>query len=132
MNGIVKTFPGVRALDGVSFEVRAGEVHALVGENGAGKSTLMKILAGAYRSDAGTIEIDGKVVAIDGPRAAELLGIGMIYQEFNLVPDLSVVDNLMLGHEPVSRGLLDGHAATARAAEVLGALGIYWFRFDSQ
>jgi len=124
MNGIVKTFPGVRALDGVSFEVRAGEVHALVGENGAGKSTLMKILAGAYRSDAGTIEIDGKVVAIDGPRAAELLGIGMIYQEFNLVPDLSVVDNLMLGHEPVSRGLLDGHAATARAAEVLGELGI--------
>ena len=124
MAGIVKTFPGVRALDGVSFDVRAGEVHALVGENGAGKSTLMKTLAGAYRADAGTIEIDGKPVAIDGPRAAETLGIGMIYQEFNLVPDLSVVDNLLLGHEPVRGAFLDRKAAVARASGVLGELGI--------
>ena len=124
MSGIVKTFPGVRALDGVSFDVRAGEVHALVGENGAGKSTLMKILAGAYVADAGTIEVDGKPVTIDGPRAGEALGIGMIYQEFNLVPDLSVVDNLLLGHEPVTRGFLDRKAAIARATEVLADLGI--------
>jgi ribose transport system ATP-binding protein len=124
MTGIVKTFPGVRALDGVSFDARRGEVHALVGENGAGKSTLMKILAGAYRADAGTIELDGAGVAIDGPRAAERLGIGMIYQEFNLVPDLSVVDNLLLGHEPVTRGFLDRRAAIARAGEVLAELGI--------
>ncbi len=124
MNGIVKTFPGVRALDGVSFDVRAGEVHALVGENGAGKSTLMKTLAGAYRADAGTIEIDGNPVTIDGPRAAEALGIGMIYQEFNLVPDLSVVDNLLLGHEPVRGAFLDRKAAVARASVVLGELGI--------
>jgi ribose transport system ATP-binding protein len=124
MTGIVKTFPGVKALDGVSFDVRAGEVHALVGENGAGKSTLMKILAGAYVADGGTIEIDGKAVTIDGPRAGEALGIGMIYQEFNLVPDLSVVDNLLLGHEPVRRGLLDRKSAVARATEVLGELGI--------
>jgi ribose transport system ATP-binding protein len=124
MSGIVKTFPGVRALDGVSFDVRAGEVHALVGENGAGKSTLMKVLAGAYIADAGTIEIDGKVAAIDGPRAAETLGIGMIYQEFNLVPDLSVVENLLLGHEPLQRGFLDRRAAVGRAGTVLSELGI--------
>jgi len=124
MTGIVKTFPGVRALDGVSFDVRPGEVHALVGENGAGKSTLMKTLAGAYRADAGTIEIDGQAVAIDGPRAAEALGIGMIYQEFNLVPDLSVVDNLLLGHEPVRGAFLDRKAAVARASGVLAELGI--------
>jgi len=124
MSGIVKTFPGVRALDGVSFDVRAGEVHALVGENGAGKSTLMKVLAGAYRADAGTVEVDGRVVAIDGPRAAEALGIGMIYQEFNLVPDLRVVDNILLGHEPMRGALLDSKAALARAAGVLGDLGI--------
>ena len=124
MTGIVKTFPGVRALDGVSFDVRAGEVHALVGENGAGKSTLMKTLAGAYRADGGTIEIDGAPAAIDGPRAAEALGIGMIYQEFNLVPDLCVVDNLMLGHEPVRGAFLDRAAAIARASTVLAELGI--------
>ncbi|MGP6157044.1 MAG: ATP-binding cassette domain-containing protein, partial [Vulcanimicrobiaceae bacterium] len=104
MSGIVKTFPGVRALDGVSFDVERGEVHALVGENGAGKSTLMKVLAGAYRADAGEISLDGRVVSIDGPRAAEALGIGMIYQEFNLVPHLGVIENVMLGHEPV-RGM---------------------------
>jgi ribose transport system ATP-binding protein len=124
MNGIVKTFPGVKALDGVSFDVRAGEVHALVGENGAGKSTLMKTLAGAYVADAGTIEVDGVAVAIDGPKAAEALGIGMIYQEFNLVPDLSVADNILLGHEPVRRGFLDRKSASARAGEVLAELGI--------
>jgi ribose transport system ATP-binding protein len=124
MNGIVKTFPGVKALDGVSFDVRAGEVHALVGENGAGKSTLMKTLAGAYVADAGTIEIDGKPVTIDGPRAAEALGIGMIYQEFNLVPDLRVVDNVLLGHEPVRGAFLDPRAAAARVSGVLAELGI--------
>jgi ribose transport system ATP-binding protein len=124
MTGIVKTFPGVKALDGVSFDVRAGEVHALVGENGAGKSTLMKILAGAYVADGGTIEIDGKPVTIDGPRAGEALGIGMIYQEFNLVPDLSVADNLLLGHEPVRGAFLDRKAAIAQATGILAELGI--------
>jgi ribose transport system ATP-binding protein len=124
MKGIVKTFPGVKALDGVSFDVRAGEVHALVGENGAGKSTLMKTLAGAYKADGGTIEIDGNAVAIDGPKAAEALGIGMIYQEFNLVPDLRVIDNIMLGHEPVRSGFLDRSAALSRAASILAELDI--------
>jgi ribose transport system ATP-binding protein len=124
MRDIAKSFPGVRALSGVSFEVLAGEVHALVGENGAGKSTLMKILAGAQRADEGSIEIDGKAVVIDGPRAAEALGIGMIYQEFNLVPDLGVVENIVLGHEPQRGLLLDGAQAAREATTVLTELGI--------
>jgi ribose transport system ATP-binding protein len=125
MSGIVKTFPGVRALDGVSFDVNAGEVHALVGENGAGKSTLMKILAGAQPADSGEIVVDGKPVVIDGPRTAERLGIGMIYQEFNLVPDLGVIENIVLGVEP-RKGpfFLDRAAAGHEAADVLGELGI--------
>jgi ribose transport system ATP-binding protein len=124
MTGIAKSFPGVRALDGVSFEVNAGEVHALVGENGAGKSTLMKILAGSYVADGGEIVVDGKTVTLGTPKSAELLGIGMIYQEFNLVPDLRVVDNIMLGLEPVRGSFLDGPAALAKATAVLAELGI--------
>jgi ribose transport system ATP-binding protein len=124
MAGIVKTFPGVRALDGVSFDVTAAEVHALVGENGAGKSTLMKILAGALPADAGEIAVDGVVVTIDGPRAAERLGIGMIYQEFNLVPDLGVTENVVLGVEPRRGVLLDRAAAAREASRVLTELGI--------
>ncbi len=124
MRDIVKTFPGVRALDGVTFDVVAGEVHALVGENGAGKSTLMKILAGAQPADSGQITIDGKTVAIDGPKTAERLGIGMIYQEFNLVPDLGVIENIVLGVEPRRGMFLDRAAAAAEAAKVLGELGI--------
>ena len=124
MSGIVKTFPGVRALDGVSFEVIEGEVHALVGENGAGKSTLMKVLSGAQPADSGEIDVDGKPVAIDGPKTAERLGIGMIYQEFNLVPDLGVIENIVLGVEPRKGLFLDKAAAAAEAAKVLGELGI--------
>ncbi len=124
MSGIAKSFPGVRALDGVSFDVRAGEVHALVGENGAGKSTLMKILAGALRADAGTIAIEGRVVTIDGPRAAEALGIGMIYQEFNLVPYLGAIENIVLGNEPTRGPFLDAAGAAEVAAKVLADLGV--------
>jgi ribose transport system ATP-binding protein len=124
MRGIVKSFPGVRALDGVSFSAARGEVHALVGENGAGKSTLMKILAGADRADAGEIRIDGHPVTIDGPYDAERLGIGMIYQEFNLVPDLGVVENIELGHEPSRGPFLDRAAALKEASGALAELGI--------
>jgi ribose transport system ATP-binding protein len=124
MRGIEKSFPGVRALDGVSFSLFSGEVHAVVGENGAGKSTLMKILAGAQPADAGEIAIDGKTVTIDGPRAAERLGVGMIYQEFNLVPELDAIDNITLGIEPLQGILLDIGAAARESQAVLAELGL--------
>src|SRR5438132_14106804 len=100
MRNITKTYPGVRALEDVSFEVRAGEIHALVGENGAGKSTLMKILAGAQPKDSGEILLHGTPVHIDSPQKAMALGISIIYQEFNLVPYLTAGENIFLGREP--------------------------------
>lgn len=103
MSGITKTFPGVRALKGVDFDLHAGEIHCLVGENGAGKSTLMRVLTGAQRPDAGTIELSGKAFSALDPILGHRLGIGMIYQETDLVPALSVADNIFLGHE-VTRG----------------------------
>jgi ribose transport system ATP-binding protein len=124
MRGIAKSYPGVRALDGVDFDVRAGEVHALVGENGAGKSTLMKILAGAVAPDAGEIDVEGKRVAIASPRDAEKLRIAIIYQEFNLVPGLDVAANVLLGHEPVRAGVLDFPALYARAGAVFDRLAV--------
>jgi ribose transport system ATP-binding protein len=124
MRGIGKSFPGVRALDDVSLALYPGEVLALVGENGAGKSTLMKILAGAYLADAGTILVDGHEVHIPSPRVAEQLGIGMIYQEFNLVPQLDAVDNIVLGDEPTRGLLLDERAAIERGTAVYDRLGI--------
>jgi ribose transport system ATP-binding protein len=123
MRGIGKRFPGVRALADVSLTLYAGEVLALVGENGAGKSTLMKILAGAQMADTGEILIDGAVVHIVSPWAAERLGIGMVYQEFNLVPALGAVDNIVLGAEPTRGPLLDLRAAAARASSALAELG---------
>ena len=104
MEGIDKSFPGVHALDNAQFELRAGEVHTLVGENGAGKSTLMKILAGIYTKDAGTILYQGKEIEIPNPRAAQHLGISMIHQELNLMPHLTLAQNVFVGREP--RGVL--------------------------
>src|SRR5512133_1991121 len=104
MEGIEKTFPGVHALSQCRFELRAGEVHALVGENGAGKSTLMKVLAGVYAKDAGHILLNGKEVDIPDPRTAQQLGISMIHQELNLMPHLTVAQNIFIGREP-RRGL---------------------------
>ena len=124
MRDIGKSFPGVRALDGVTLDLYAGEVHALVGENGAGKSTLMKILAGAQPADSGEISIGGKAVHIASPRAAEQLGIGMIYQEFNLVPSLGAIDNIVLGNEPGRGPFIDERAARERATKVFAELGI--------
>lgn len=100
MNGVEKSFPGVRALSGVDLQVDRGEVLALIGENGAGKSTLIKILSGAQSPDDGTIEIDGRVVNITDPLSAQRAGISVIYQEFNLVPTLSARENIFLGQEP--------------------------------
>src|SRR5690606_36421983 len=106
MNGIVKRFPGVVALSGVDLDVRAGEVHCLLGQNGAGKSTLIKILSGAYQPDEGTVSWNGEPVTIDGPTAALEVGVATIYQELDLVDGLTVAENIFLGHERSMGGLV--------------------------
>ena len=100
---IEKTFPGVRALSGVSFEVRAGEVHALLGENGAGKSTLIKIISGVYEPDGGSILIGGRETRFTSPEDAKRAGVATIYQELLLFPELTVAENIFLGHAPRAR-----------------------------
>src|SRR5215218_10036921 len=95
--GIVKAFPGIVANDEVDFDVRVGEIHALLGENGAGKSTLMNILAGLYRPDAGEILVDGGAVSFGSPRDAIAAGLGMVHQHFTLVPSQTVTENILLG-----------------------------------
>jgi ribose transport system ATP-binding protein len=108
IRAVSKSFPGVRALHAVSFTVEHGEVHALVGENGAGKSTLMKILSGAYTDFQGDLMLDGQPLVLGGPRDAQLRGIATIYQELNLIPELTVAENIFLGREPrTATGLLD-------------------------
>ena len=126
MRGIGKAFPGVRALYDVDFTLVPGEVHALVGENGAGKSTLMKILAGAYVADEGEIRLDGRPVRFNGPQSALAAGIVTIYQELNLVPELSVAENIFLGDEPQlgSSAVIDWRSAHRRSAELLARVGI--------
>ena len=126
MEGISKSFPGVRALDQVDLEVALGEVHALMGENGAGKSTLMKILAGADVADSGRILIDGQEVSIQSPTQATDLGINIIYQEFNLIPQLSVAENIFLGREPrgAMPALLDRAKMEREASVLVASLGL--------
>ncbi len=124
MKGIGKSFPGVRALEGVSLTVREGQVHALLGENGAGKSTLIKILSGAYTKDEGEILFDGKPVQIRVPEDAQALGISTIYQEFNLARNLTVAENIFLGHLPRKGGMrVDWDTARRRSREILDRLG---------
>lgn len=123
MRGIVKEFPGVRALDGVDLDVRRGEVHCLLGQNGAGKSTLIKILSGAYQADEGAVRWDGAPVPLRNPSAAMKLGIATIYQELDLVDGLSIADNIHLGQER-SRAGFSRRAETRRGArELLERLG---------
>jgi len=124
MKGIGKTFPGVRALEGVQLTVKEGQVHALLGENGAGKSTLIKILSGAYAKDEGQILFEGQPVEIRGPHDAQALGISTIYQEFNLARDLTVAENVFLGHLPTGRGRVDWSTVKARTREILDTLGV--------
>src|SRR4029079_2233122 len=123
MTGIVKEFPGVRALDGVDLDVRPGEVHCLLGQNGAGKSTLIKVLAGAHRPDEGEIEWDGEPVTLANPNAAIARGISTIYQELDLVAGLSVAENIFLGHEKSRGGLLKRSETRAAARALLARLG---------
>lgn len=122
MQGIRKAFPGVQALDGVDLDVRAGEVHVLLGENGAGKSTLMRILSGGTSRDAGSIHIDGEPAALESPRAAQDAGIAIIHQELLLVPELSVAENIFLGRFPHAFGVVDRRAMHAGAQASLHQL----------
>jgi monosaccharide-transporting ATPase len=122
---VTKRFPGVLALDDVSFALRSGEVHALVGENGAGKSTLVKVITGVYRPDEGQIFFKGEEVSFSEPRESQAAGISTIYQEINLIPLLSVAQNVFLGREPRnSLGLIDKDRTNREAAEILGRYGI--------
>jgi len=123
MKDIGKSFPGVKALEGVSLSVREGQVHALLGENGAGKSTLIKILSGAYSRDHGEIFFEGQPVHIHGPEDAQNLGISTIYQEFNLAKDLTVAENIFLGHLPKKGITVDWDAARTKSREILDRLG---------
>ncbi len=118
-----KSFPGVRALIDARFDLVAGEVHALMGENGAGKSTLMKVLAGVYQKDGGTIKINGQEVEISGPRAAQALGVGIIHQELNLMSHMSVANNIFIGREPRNRfGVVDKQRMNKETQAILDRL----------
>lgn len=125
MTGITKTYPGVQALSNVDFDLLPGEIHCLVGENGAGKSTLVRILAGAEQPDSGTIEIQGHSFTALNPILAHRLGVGIIYQETDLVLKLNVAENIFLGHEPVTAsGMLDRRQMIAEAQAILARMGV--------
>ncbi|WP_184809208.1 sugar ABC transporter ATP-binding protein [Actinophytocola algeriensis] len=123
MSGIVKTFPGVRALDGVDLEVRAGEVHCLLGQNGAGKSTLIKVLAGAHQPDEGVITWRGEPATLGSPVAALKMGVATMYQELDLVEGLSVAENIFLGHEPATFGFTNRRSANNQTRKLMARLG---------
>lgn len=126
MENITKSFPGVLALDHVNFNLKAGEVHVLLGENGAGKSTLIKTMTGAHIPDEGVIKVNGKQVHITGPTHAQALGIGAVYQEFNLIPELNVGENVFLGKEPMKGKLfprVDRKTVAKKTKEALDKVG---------
>jgi ribose transport system ATP-binding protein len=124
LRGVTKRFGGATALDAVDFTLRAGEIHALLGENGAGKSTLINVLGGLVRPDSGTIELDGRRVEIRNVKEANRLGIRVIHQELSLAPNLSVAENLFLGREPVRFGLVDRRLMFAQARRLIADLGL--------
>jgi len=124
MQNIEKSFPGVKALDGVSLEIRPGEVHGLLGENGAGKSTLIKILSGAYQPGGGAIEYLGQPVAIHSPRQAQEMGIVTIHQEFNLIPSLTIAENVFIGREPGMAPFISWPKMYRQTREITDRLGM--------
>ena len=129
LSGIDKVFPGVRALKEAQFNVRRGEVHALIGENGAGKSTLIKIVSGVYQPDSGEIRLDGAPIEFSNPREAHSAGIATIYQELGLYPELSVAENIFMGHAPTKKRLgfetIDWEGMEAGAEALLADLNIH-------
>ena len=125
MRGIHKVFPGVVALDSVDFDLLPGEVHALVGENGAGKSTLIKIISGVYQRDGGTMLMDGQAVSFKSPADSITAGIKVVYQELDLVPDLSVAENIFLDKLPHrSTGLIDWNRLYFETSKLLSGFGL--------
>ncbi len=122
ITGLSKGFPGVKALDSVDLKVQTGEIHALMGENGAGKSTLIKVLTGVFPRDAGETQLDGQIIAPKSPREAEALGISTVYQEVNLIPHLSVAENICLGRQPTWLGVIRWGAIVKRARAALARL----------
>ncbi len=124
VRNINKAFPGVQALDNVSVAFYPGEVHAVVGENGAGKSTLMKVMAGAYKSDSGTILFQGEIESFNHPVEAQEMGISIIYQEFNLLPERTVAQNIFLGREPAKIGIVNLRQLNKQAHAVLKEIGV--------
>lgn len=123
ITSISKAFPGVKALDAVSFDVRSGEIMALLGENGAGKSTIIKVLTGVYKRDSGSVTLDGKAINPQSTAEAQAIGIGTVYQEVNLLPNMSVADNLFIGREPRRFGLIDRKTMVRKARELLHSYG---------
>jgi ABC-type sugar transport system ATPase subunit len=123
-SGLVKAYPGVRALDGAGLTVRAGSVHALVGENGAGKSTLVRLLTGNAQPDAGELRLAGEPVRFAGPREALAAGVTAVFQELTVLPAMRVVDNVLLGQEPTRRGFLASRERRARARDALARVGL--------
>ncbi|MFD1801316.1 galactofuranose ABC transporter, ATP-binding protein YtfR [Mixta tenebrionis] len=123
IRGVSKFFPGVKALDNVSFSLRRGEIMALLGENGAGKSTLIKVLTGVYTRDAGEIRLNGQAIAPRNTAQAQQAGIGTVYQEVNLLPNMSVADNLFIGREPRRFGMVDRKAMARQARALLNRYG---------
>src|SRR5688572_1533621 len=121
---VTKTFPGVRALDAVDFTLRRGEIHTLMGENGAGKSTLIKVLTGVYTRDSGEISLDGQSINPRSPLEAQKLGISTVYQEVNLVPYLSVAENIFLGRQPKRFGFINWREINRRSREALSRLDL--------
>ncbi|MEK1855574.1 MAG: ATP-binding cassette domain-containing protein, partial [Phyllobacterium sp.] len=123
--GICKSFIGFKALDAVNFTIRQGETHALLGENGAGKSTLIKVLTGVHQPDSGVIELDGHPMHVRDTLQAQNLGIGTVYQEVNLLPNMSVADNLFVGRQPMRFGLINRRLMEKRARELLSQYALH-------
>ena len=124
MKNISITFPGVKALQHVDFTLRRGEIHALMGENGAGKSTLIKVLTGVHTRDEGTILLDGKEIDNRSPEEALQNGISTVYQEVNLCPNLSVAENIFVGHQPKKHFAIDWKRMNETAKEILANVGL--------